>query len=60
MPDDEIVGIVGHEMGHYVEKHIYWGFAASVGGLLFALPLAQKVVEWLLRRHGQPVAAARA
>ena len=52
MPPDEIVGVVGHEMGHYVEKHIYWGFAASVLGLLFALPLAQKLVEGLVRRGG--------
>ena len=52
MPEDEIVGIVGHEMGHYVEKHIYWGFAASVLALLVALPLGQKVVEWFLRRCG--------
>ena len=52
LPDDEIVGIVGHEMGHYVEKHILWGFAASVLALLVALPLAQKVIEWLMRRCG--------
>jgi len=52
MPPDEIVAVVGHEMGHYVEKHIVWGFAASVLALLVALPLAQKVVEWLVARYG--------
>ena len=52
MPPDEIVAVIGHEMGHYVEKHILWGFAASVLGLLLALPLAQKVAEGFLRRFG--------
>lgn len=52
LPEDEIVGIVGHEMGHYVEKHIYWGFAATVLALLLALPLVQKIVTWLMARYG--------
>ena len=52
MPEDQIVAIVGHEMGHYVLKHIYWGFALSVGGLLVLLPLAKLVYEALLRRFG--------
>ncbi len=52
MPEDQIVAIVGHEMGHYVLKHIYWGFALSVGGLLVLLPLARLCYEALLRRFG--------
>ncbi len=52
MPEDQIVAIVGHEMGHYVLKHIYWGFALSVGGLLVLLPLAKLSYESLLRRYG--------
>jgi len=52
MPQDQIVAIVGHEMGHYVLKHLYWGFAMSVGGLLVLLPLAQKFAEGLLLRFG--------
>jgi len=52
MPQDQIVAIVGHEMGHYVLKHLYWGFALSVGGLLVLLPLAQKFAEGLLLRFG--------
>lgn len=52
MPEDQIVAIVGHEMGHYVLKHIYWGFALSVGGLLVLLPLAKLCYEALLRRYG--------
>ncbi len=52
MPEDQIVAIVGHEIGHYVLKHIYWGFALSVGGLLVLLPLAKLCYEALLRRYG--------
>ena len=52
MPPDQILAIVGHEMGHYVLKHLLWGFALTVGGLLVLLPLAQKFLEWLLTRFG--------
>lgn len=52
MPQDQIVAVVGHEMGHYVLKHLYWGFGMSVGGLLILLPLAQRFVESLLTRYG--------
>jgi len=52
MPQDQILAIVGHEMGHYVLKHLYWGFLMTVGGLLILLPLAQWFVEHLLTRFG--------
>ena len=53
LPPDEVVGIVGHEMGHYVLKHIPWGFAETVAGLLVLLPLTGRVVQWLVARHGK-------
>jgi len=52
MPQDQVLAIVGHEMGHYVLKHLYWGFLLTILGLLLALPLAQKFAESLLRRFG--------
>ena len=52
MPQDQLRAIVGHEMGHYVLKHLYWGFLLTVLGLLLALPAAQKFAESLLRRFG--------
>ena len=52
MPPDQLLAIVGHEMGHYVLKHLYWGFLMTVLGLLLALPLAQKCAEGLLTRFG--------
>ena len=52
MPEDQILAVVGHEMGHYVLKHLYWGFLMTVLGLLFVLPLIQTFVERLLARFG--------
>ncbi len=52
LPDDEVVGIVGHEMGHYVLKHIYWGFLESILGLLVGLPLLQGLASRLVSRFG--------
>ena len=52
MPADQLRAIVAHEMGHYVLKHLYWGFLLTVLGLLAALPLAQKFAQWLARRYG--------
>ena len=52
MPPDQIRAIVGHEMGHYVLKHLYWGFLMTVGGLIILLPLAQKFAEALITRFG--------
>ena len=34
---DQVLAIVGHETGHYVLGHIYWGFLLSSGALLLAL-----------------------
>ena len=52
MPEDQILAVVAHEMGHYVLKHLYWGFLMTVGGLLLVLPLAQTFAERLLARFG--------
>ena len=53
MPDNEVVAIVGHEMGHYVEKHIWIGYAITVLVLLGVLPLCQCVYEVLLKRQAR-------
>ena len=52
MPPDQILAIVGHEMGHYVLKHLYWGFLESVLGLLVALPLGRRLYDILIARFG--------
>ena len=52
MPPDQILAVVGHEMGHYVLKHLYWGFLMTVAGLLLLLPLARRFAELLIARYG--------
>ena len=45
----EVLGVVGHEMGHYVHKHILW-FAAGMSLMAVAC-------FWLIDRLYQPVLA---
>jgi STE24 endopeptidase len=51
MPQDQIVAVVGHEMGHYVLKHVYWGFACAVVFLLVLLPIIRRLYDWLVDRN---------
>lgn len=41
LPEDQILAMVGHEMGHYVEGHIWWGFAiGALGAGAFLWPVS--------------------
>ncbi|MGC1782328.1 MAG: M48 family metallopeptidase [Acidobacteriaceae bacterium] len=51
LPPDEILFIVGHEMGHYVLDHIYKGLAFTAATLLGLLWLAYLATRWLIRRY---------
>ncbi|PYV78679.1 MAG: peptidase M48 [Acidobacteria bacterium] len=50
---EEVQGVMGHEMGHYVLHHIYWGtlFIAVVMVIFFAF--LRSALEWSLARWGQ-------
>ena len=50
LPPEQVLAIVGHETGHYVLGHIYWGFLLSSGGLLLALLLLGKYKDLLVAR----------
>jgi STE24 endopeptidase len=52
LPPDEILFIVGHEMGHYVLDHIYKGLAFTFVVLFVGLWLVYLFTGWLIRRHG--------
>ena len=52
MPDDQIVAVIGHEMGHYVLKHVYWGFLGAVVALFFLLPIIRRLYDALIKRNG--------
>jgi Zn-dependent protease with chaperone function len=53
MPPDQIEAVVGHEMGHYVEHHIWIGFGLAVIGLFVSIPIAAWFAGWLLARFGE-------
>ncbi|MBA2943051.1 M48 family metallopeptidase [Paenibacillus sp. CGMCC 1.16610] len=47
---DEILTVMAHEMGHYVEKHIYIGLAYGIALSLVGLWLAFHAYRFFLRR----------
>ncbi len=49
---DELLYIVGHELGHYVLGHIWKGFLFFVVGTFFGLYIAFRLFHWALGRWG--------
>jgi Zn-dependent protease with chaperone function len=49
---EELLFIVGHEMGHYVLGHVAKGFAYFLALLFFALFLAYRLLQWMIARWG--------
>jgi Zn-dependent protease with chaperone function len=52
LPPNQILFVVGHEMGHYVLHHIYKGLAFTLAVLLVLLWFAYLAVNALVRRFG--------
>lgn len=50
---NEILFIMGHEMGHYVMKHILWGLGSAVVILFGALYLLSKLYHRTVRLLGE-------
>jgi STE24 endopeptidase len=49
---EELLYIVGHEMGHYVLGHVVKGFAYFLSLLFVALFLAYRLLQWTIARWG--------
>jgi Zn-dependent protease with chaperone function len=49
---DEILFIMGHEMGHYVYNHVYWGLGLSIGGSFVLFFLLDGATRLMLARWG--------
>ena len=49
---EELLFIVGHEMGHYVLGHVVKGFAYFLALLFVALFLAFRFLQWTISRWG--------
>lgn len=52
LSEDEVAGIVGHEMGHYVLHHVWWSVVAGSGGAFVILWLLSRALPWTIRRWG--------
>ena len=52
MSHDEVLGVMGHEMGHYVLQHIWKGLGFSVGVSFLVLFVMQKIHDRGLRTLG--------
>ncbi len=50
---DEILGIFGHEMGHYVLGHVVAGIWIGCPLILLSFFLGYLVFNWLLKRNGK-------
>lgn len=53
LTDKEILFIMAHEMGHYVEKHIYIGMAGYLLLTLIGLWITAKLMEKWISRRGE-------
>jgi STE24 endopeptidase len=52
MTQPQTLFIFGHELGHYVLGHIARTLVLASAALLAALFVGQRVLEWLIARHG--------
>lgn len=50
---EEIQAIMGHEMGHYVLNHVYWGNLFFSIAFVFGFALLYWSLNWTLRRWGE-------
>lgn len=52
LSDDEIVAIIGHELGHYVLSHVWWNALSSCAGAFAILWLLSRILPWAVERWG--------
>jgi STE24 endopeptidase len=48
----EVAAVMGHEMGHYVLNHVWWGLAFFSGLAALAMFLISRIAPALIARHG--------
>lgn len=53
MQRDEILVVMGHEMGHYVLGHIWKSIVLMAAGAFVAFWIAEKLLAWMLRAFGR-------
>ncbi len=53
---DEILAVMGHEMGHYVMKHMWKGLGVSMLGSLIVFFIGQRIIDRGVVRRGYETA----
>ncbi|MGB7844038.1 MAG: M48 family metallopeptidase [Candidatus Acidiferrum sp.] len=53
MAPGEVLFVVGHEIGHYALGHVMKGIAFALAGILFALYVAYRALQWMLSIWGE-------
>ena len=53
LEEEEVLAVMGHEIGHYVERHVHIGIGLSLAGSLLVLALAASLTDRLLRTQGR-------
>jgi STE24 endopeptidase len=53
---DEVRAVTGHEIGHYVLKHTWWGILFTSVGAIILLWIADRTFPWFARRFGSTAA----
>ncbi|MBI2809774.1 MAG: M48 family metallopeptidase [Candidatus Melainabacteria bacterium] len=48
LPEDQVLAVVGHEIGHYSLQHIYWGFGMVVLATLLLVPFGYFGANWFI------------
>ena len=47
---DEIMFVMGHEMGHYVMHHVWWGLLLAIAFIMFSLWLTDKTIHPIIHK----------
>jgi Zn-dependent protease with chaperone function len=53
---DEVRAVTGHEIGHYVLKHTWWGILFTSIGAIVLFWIADRTFPWFARRFGSSAA----
>ena len=53
---DEVRAVTGHEIGHYVLKHTWWGILFGTIGAVILFWLIDRLFPWFARRFGSSAA----
>jgi STE24 endopeptidase len=55
---DEVRAVTGHEIGHYVLKHTWWGILFFSLGAIILFWIADRTFPWFARRFGSTASLA--